>query len=59
MNNWKLNNMEEIKMEYWKMNIWKVNEFNFLNETVEEFASRCSQNLVNIRSPSYLKQQTF
>ena len=31
------------------MNIWKVNEFNFLNETVEEFASRCSQNLVNIR----------
>ena len=27
--------------------IWKVNGFNFLNEEVEEFTSRWSQNLVN------------
>ena len=46
-------------MEYWKMDIWKVNEFNFLNEEVEEFMSRCNQNLVNIKSPSSLKQKTF
>ena len=51
--------MEEIKMEYWKMNIWKVNEFNFLNETVEEFASRCSQNLVNIRGLAIWSNKPF
>ena len=32
--------MEQIQMEYWEMDIWKVNEFNFLNEEVEEFISR-------------------
>ena len=32
------------------MGIWKVNEFDFLNEEVEEFTSRWSQNLVNVRS---------
>ena len=41
------------------MDIWKVKEFNLLNEEVEEFTSRCSQNLFNVRSPSYLKQETF
>ena len=41
------------------MDIWKVNQFNFLNEEVEEFMSRCNQNLVNIKSPSSLKQKTF
>ena len=46
-------------MDYWEMDIWKVNEFNFLNEENEEFTSRCSQNLVNVRSPSYLKQKNF
>ena len=40
------------------MDIWKVNEFNFLNEEVEELTSRWSQNLVNLRSPSYLKEKT-
>ena len=41
------------------MDIWKVNEFNFLNEEVEGFTSRCrwSQNSVNIRSPSNFKQK--
>ena len=39
------------------MEIWKVNEFNFLNELVEELISRWSQNLANTRSPSYLKQE--
>ena len=34
------------------MNIEAVNEFNFLNEEVEEFTSRWSQNMVNIRIPS-------
>ena len=38
-------------MEYWEMDIWKVNEFNFLNDEVEEFTSRLNQNLVNVRNP--------
>ena len=41
------------------MDIGKVNEFSFLNEEVEEFTSRWSQNWVNVRSPIYLKQKTF
>ena len=41
------------------MDIEKVNEFNFLNEEVEEFTSRLSQNLANVRSPSYFKQNNF
>ena len=41
------------------MDIWKVNEFNFLNDYVEEFTNRCSQNLVNARSLSYLERKTF
>ena len=45
--------------EYWEMDIEKVNEFSFLNEEVEEFMSRWSQNLVNIRSPCHSKQITF
>ena len=39
------------------MDIWKVNEFNFLNEEVEEFMSRWNQNLVNIKSPSSLSKK--
>ena len=46
-------------MEYWEMDIWKVNEFIFLNEEVEEFTSRWSQSVVNVRSPCYLKQKSF
>ena len=46
-------------MEYWEMDIWKLNEFNFLNEQVEELASRWSQNLANVRRPTWLKQKTF
>ena len=49
----KLNSIEQVQMEYWEMDIEKVNEFNFLNEEVEEFTSRWSQNFVNVRSPSY------
>ena len=41
------------------MDTWKVNEFNFLNEEAEEFTSRWSQNLVNVRSPMYLKQKSL
>ena len=41
------------------MDNWKVNEFNFLNEKVEEFSNMWSPNLVNVRSPSYLKNKTF
>ena len=40
------------------MEYWEVHELNFLNE-VEEFTSRWSQNLVNVRRPSYLKQKNF
>ena len=48
-----LNNMEQVQMEYREMDFWKVNEFNFLDEEIEEFTRRWSQNLVNVRSPSY------
>ena len=51
--------MEQVQIGYWEMNIWKVNEFNFFNEEVEEFTSRESQSLANVRVPSYLKQNTF
>ena len=43
--------MEEVKSKYWEMDIEKVNEFNFLNEEVEEFTRRC-QSSVNVRIPS-------
>ena len=39
--------------------MWKVNEFNFLNKEVEEFSNWWSPDLVNLRSPSYLKQKPF
>ena len=45
-------------MEYWEIDIWKANEFIFLTEEVEEFTNRWSQNLVNVRSGSYLNQKT-
>ena len=51
--------MKQVPMEYWETDIGKVNEFNFLNEKVEKFTSRWSQNLVNVRIPSYLNQKTF
>ena len=35
--------MEQIQIEYWEMDSKKVNEFNFLNEEVEEFTSRWNQ----------------
>ena len=35
----------------------KVNEFDFLNEKFEEFTSRWSQSLVNLKSPVYLKKK--
>ena len=41
------------------MDIWKVNEFNFVNEEVEEFTSKWSENLVDLRSPSQVKEKTF
>ena len=37
----------------------KVNEFNFFNEEVEVFTRRWSQSLINVGSPSYLKQNHF
>ena len=51
--------MEQVQMEYWEMEIEKVNEFNFLNEEVEESMNRWIESLVNVRSSSYLKQKTF
>ena len=51
--------MEQVQMEYSEKDIWKVNKFNFLNEEVQEFASRWNQNLVSVRSPGSLKQKTF
>ena len=40
------------------MDFKKVNEFNFLNE-VEEFISRWSQSLLDLRSSSNLKQKAL
>ena len=51
--------MEQVQMEYGEVDIRKVNQFNFLNEKVEQFRTRWSQNLVNVRSPSYLKRKPF
>ena len=51
--------MDQVQIEYWEMGILKINEFNFLNKEVEKFTSRWSQNLVNVRSPSYFKQRNF
>ena len=47
--------MEQVQIEYGEMDIWKVNVFNFYNEEVVEFRSMWRQNVVNLRSPSYLK----
>ena len=41
------------------MGFEKVKKFNFLNEEVDEFMSRWSRSLVNVRSPSYLKQKNI
>ena len=30
----------KLQMKYLQMDIWKANEFNFLNEEVEQFANR-------------------
>ena len=54
-----LDNMEQVQMDYRQMDIQKVNEINFLNEEVEEFTNRWSQNLVNVRSSSYVKQKSL
>ena len=49
--------MEQVQMEYLKIDIWAVNEFKFLNEEAEVFTSKQSQNLVDVRNPSYFKQK--
>ena len=41
------------------MDIEEINEFNFLNEEVEEFRNRWRQSLVNVRSPGYLNKKTL
>ena len=41
-------------MEYLE-GIEKVSQFNILNEEVEKFSSKWSQNLDNVRSLSYYK----
>ena len=51
--------MEQLQMEYLDMGFEKVKKFNFLNEEVDEFMSRWSQSLVNVRSPSCLKQKNI
>ena len=51
--------MEQVQIENSEMDIWKVSDFNFLNEEVEEFSNGRSLYLVNVRSPSYLKQKTL
>ena len=43
----------------YKQNIEKGNEFSFLNEKVEEFTSKWSQSLVNLKNSVYLKQKAL
>ena len=46
----------------WNIEKWifgKLMSLIFLNEEVEKFTSRWSQNLFNVRSPSYVKQNAF
>ena len=45
-----LDNIEQVQIEFWEMDTEKVNEFNFLNEEIEKFISRWSQNLVYVGS---------
>ena len=47
--------MEQVQIENSEIDTWKVNDFNVLNEEVEEFSNTWSLHLVNVRSPSYLK----
>ena len=42
--------MELVQIENWEINIWKVNDFNFLNEEVEQFSNQWSSYLVNVRA---------
>ena len=42
-----------------KLIFGKLMSLFFLNEEVEEFTNKWSQNLVNVRSPSHLKEKTF
>ena len=51
--------MEQLQIENSEMDIWKVTDFNFLNVEVEEFSNGWRLYLVNVRSPSYLKQKTL
>ena len=51
--------MEQLWMEHWEMDFEKINEFNFLNEELEEFMTRWVQSLASVRSPSYLNQKLF
>ena len=44
------------KIQKW---IFGVTDFNFLNVEVEEFSNGWRLYLVNVRSPSYLKQKTL
>ena len=53
----KLNNIELVQIENLEIDIWKLDDFNFLNEEVEQFSNQWSPYLVNVRSPSYLKQK--
>ena len=51
--------MEQLQIENSEIDIWKVTDFNFLNVEVEEFSNGWRLYLVNVRSPSYLKQKTL
>ena len=51
--------MEQAQMEHWETDTEKVNKSKFLNGEVEGFSTRWSQNLVNVRGTSSLKQKTF
>ena len=44
----------------WNIKKWIFGKFiNFLNEEVEEFTSKWSKNLVDLRNSSYVKGKTF
>ena len=54
--------MKNVQMQSYFWSVFsciRTENRDLLNDEVEEFMSRWSQSLINVRSPSYLKQKTF
>ena len=52
-------NLTTWNKDRWNIEEWMLGNLMSFNEEVEEFTSRWSQSLVNVRNTSYLKQKNF